>query len=117
MEFVPGVHWLKAGYANAYLCVEDDALTLVDSGMPRQAGKILGYISSLGRAPSELRYILLLGPIVGRYKPVNPEAMVALEAGATLPILGELHILPAPGHTPVQGHDNDDLLQFQRELA
>lgn len=227
MEFIPGVHWLKAGYANVYLCVEEDGLTLVDSGTPRQAGKILDYISGLGRAPSELRYILithadwdhagsagelhsrtgatvvagsetveflrrgrasqhlpqplglLLEPFIGRYEPVTAQALVAAEAGSTLPILGELHILPAPGHTPdqhvfyspsrgllfagdalgsssgniglpwaiamadgeqarqsalrilelapaviacghgapVQGHDNDDLLQFQRQLA
>lgn len=224
---MPGVHWLKAGYANAYLCVEENALTLVDSGTPRQAGKILDYISSLGRAPSELKYILithadwdhagsaaelqmhtaatvlaapetisylrrgrmpehlpkafslLLEPIIGRFKPLTSEAMDAIEPGSTLPILGELHVLPAPGHTPdqhvfyspgrgllfagdalrarsgkiglpwafitadveqarqsalrllelapaviacghgepVRGHDNDDLLQFQRELA
>lgn len=224
---MPGVHWLKAGYANAYLCVEENALTLVDSGTPRQAGKILDYISSIGRAASELKYILIthadwdhagsaaelqtrtgatvlaapetisylrrgrmpqhlprafslfLEPIVGRFKPLNSEAMEAIEPGSTLPILDELHVLPAPGHTPdqhvfyspgrgllfagdalgarsgkiglpwafitadveqarqsalrllelapaviacghgppVQGHDNDDLLLFQRELA
>lgn len=227
MEFMPGVHWLRAGYANVYLCVEDKGLTLVDSGTPRQSDKILDYIAGLGRDRSELRHILithadwdhagsaadlqastgakvvaapetiefltrgrmpkhlpgavrfLLEPIVGRYKAVRSEALVAAAAGTTLPILGGLQVLPAPGHTPdqhvfysssrgvlfagdalggrsgkiglpwsfttadieqarqsalrllelapaviacghgapVQGHDNDDLLQFQRELA
>jgi len=59
MEILPGVHWLKAGYANAYLCVEDEGLTLIDSGTPRQAEKILSAVRDLGRAPSELRRILI----------------------------------------------------------
>lgn len=144
------MHWLKAGYANVFLCVEDDGLTLVDSGTPRQSRKILDYIASIGRAPSELNYILithadwdhagsaadlyahtgakvvaapetavflrrgrmpehlpkavrfLLEPIVGRFKPVSDEALLTVEAGSVLPILGGLQILPAPGHTPDQ---------------
>lgn len=227
MEIVAGIHWLKAGYANVFLCVEEEGLALVDSGTPGQADKILEYISSLGRAPSELRTILithadwdhagsaaelqarteatvvaapqttdflrrgrapkhmprpvdfLLQLFVGRYKPVSEEALAPAGAGTTLPILDELHVLDTPGHTadhhafyspsrgllfagdalgsssgkigmlpafitadvdaarrsalkllrlapaiiacghgaPVQGHDNDDLLQFQRALA
>lgn len=59
MEMVPGVHWLKAGYANVFLCVEDAGLTLVDSGTPRQAQKILAYIGRLGYGPSHLKQILI----------------------------------------------------------
>lgn len=59
MEIVPGVHWLKAGYANVYLCVENDGLALVDSGAPRQARKILAYIEQLGYSPSHLKQILI----------------------------------------------------------
>lgn len=224
MEIVPGVHWLKAGYANVYLCVEQDGLALIDSGMPGQADKILKYISSLGRTPSELKTILITHAdwdhagsaaeiqartgatvvaapqtadflrrgraprhmpkllafvleLLGRYKPVS--LVAPAEAGTTLPVLDGLQILATPGHTPdhhafynpsrgllftgdalgsssgkiglpaafitadvaaarrsalkllrlapaiiacghgapVRGHDNDDLLQFQRELA
>lgn len=59
MEIVPGVHWLKAGYANVYLCVDDDGLTLIDSGTPRQAQKILAYIERLGYMPFHLKQILI----------------------------------------------------------
>ena len=59
MEILPGVHWLKAGYANVYLCVEDDGLTLVDSGVPRKARHILDYVEQLGRAPSDVKQILI----------------------------------------------------------
>jgi glyoxylase-like metal-dependent hydrolase (beta-lactamase superfamily II) len=59
MEILPGVHWLKAGYANVYLCVDEDGLTLVDSGPPRRARRILDYVASLGFAPQDVRRILV----------------------------------------------------------
>jgi glyoxylase-like metal-dependent hydrolase (beta-lactamase superfamily II) len=59
MEIAPGIHWFKAGYANVYLCVEDDGLTLVDSGTPRQASKILGAMARIGHVPSDLKQILV----------------------------------------------------------
>lgn len=59
MQIAPGVHRLVAGYANVYLCVEDEGLTLVDSGTPRQATKILNAIRSLGQEAGKLRRILI----------------------------------------------------------
>ena len=59
MEVVPQVHWLKAGYANVYLCVEEAGLTLVDSGPPKRADAILEYVTGLGREASEIRTILI----------------------------------------------------------
>jgi glyoxylase-like metal-dependent hydrolase (beta-lactamase superfamily II) len=147
MEILPGIHWLQAGYANVYLCVEDAGLTLVDSGTPKQAGKILNYVGGLGRAPEELRQICIthadfdhagsvaelqrltgatvyassataeylrrgrapqhlpriLRPItnfLNRYAAVAPQALVEVPAGTALPVLGELHLLATPGHTP-----------------
>jgi glyoxylase-like metal-dependent hydrolase (beta-lactamase superfamily II) len=59
MELLPGLYWLVAGYANVYVCVDDDGLTLVDCGTPRQAGKILDFIGVLGYEPSNLQRILI----------------------------------------------------------
>jgi glyoxylase-like metal-dependent hydrolase (beta-lactamase superfamily II) len=59
MEVISQVHWLKAGYANVYLCVEEGGVALIDSGPPKQADVILDYLTGLGREPSELRTILI----------------------------------------------------------
>ena len=59
MELLPNFHWIKISYVNAYLCVDGSELTLIDTGMPKNAGKILSYIESIGYAPSALKQILL----------------------------------------------------------
>lgn len=59
MELFPNVHWVQAGYANCYLCVEEDGLTLVDSGQPGRAERVFDYIRDIGRQPSDLRQILI----------------------------------------------------------
>lgn len=59
MEIMPGIHWLKAGYANVFLCVEPEGLTLVDSGTPWQAKKILNYMGRIGEPPDRLKRILI----------------------------------------------------------
>lgn len=45
--------------ANVYLVVTPDGLLLVDTGMPGNAGRILGFIQRVGRAPRELCGIVL----------------------------------------------------------
>jgi glyoxylase-like metal-dependent hydrolase (beta-lactamase superfamily II) len=59
MEIAPNVHQLQLGFVNAYLIVEADGLTLIDSGMPGSDKKILDYVSGLGRLPSDLKRIIL----------------------------------------------------------
>lgn len=59
MEIAPNLHWLKLGSVNAYLCVDEDGLTLLDTGNPKQEGKILDYVRQIGRAPTDLKRILL----------------------------------------------------------
>ena len=60
MELVPGVHRVDGTRGgNVYLLVEDDGLALVDAALPGYTGRIVSYIHSLGRSPSELRYIFL----------------------------------------------------------
>ena len=59
MEIFPDVHWLALGASNVYLCVDQDGLTLIDAGMPRQTPKILTYMRKLGYPPASLRRILI----------------------------------------------------------
>ncbi len=59
MEILPGIHQIEGVNANCYLIVEDK-LTLIDTGVPGNAQKILDYISSkLSRPYSDLETIVL----------------------------------------------------------
>jgi len=59
MEISPHVHYIKLVGANVFLIVEDDGLTLVDTGMPFSSRKIVDYIRSIGCAPADLKSILI----------------------------------------------------------
>lgn len=63
VEIAPGVHRIDGlpggeSAANVYLLV-DEALALVDAGLPGNLEGISRYVSSLGRRLEELRYILI----------------------------------------------------------
>ncbi|MBS7638138.1 MBL fold metallo-hydrolase [Candidatus Bathyarchaeota archaeon] len=59
MEIVDGVHLVEGGYANVYLIIDEEGLTLVDTGMPWNAKRILRYLQRIGRKPSDISWILL----------------------------------------------------------
>jgi glyoxylase-like metal-dependent hydrolase (beta-lactamase superfamily II) len=59
MEISPHVHYIKLIGANVFLIVEEDGLTLVDTGMPFSTRKIVGYVRSIGCDPADLRTILI----------------------------------------------------------
>tara|TARA_B100000315_G_scaffold169291_1_gene157861 strand:- start:1387 stop:2124 length:738 start_codon:yes stop_codon:yes gene_type:complete len=60
VEICPGVHQVPGlRWSNAYLLVEPDRLTLIDSGLPGDGKKILAYIQHLGRSPSELERVIV----------------------------------------------------------
>ena len=54
----PRLHQVEAG-GNVYLCIDDDGLTLLDCGMPRNAPKILAAVTALGYAPADVKRILI----------------------------------------------------------
>ena len=59
MEIIPGIHWIEGINGNCYL-IDGSELTLIDTGLPRKAKKILGYITGgLGRKPGDLKTIIL----------------------------------------------------------
>lgn len=59
MQLFPDIHLIDAVTANAYLIVEPSGLTLIDSGLPGSAAKILASLRALGKTPAQLRTILL----------------------------------------------------------
>ena len=60
MEIVPGIHRVDGTWGgNVYLLLDDHRLTLIDAALPGNTGKILRYIQSLGRNPTELRQLIL----------------------------------------------------------
>jgi glyoxylase-like metal-dependent hydrolase (beta-lactamase superfamily II) len=57
-EIAAGIHWIEGINGNCYLLADKD-ITLIDTGLPHNAKKILGYISELHRAPTDLKLIVL----------------------------------------------------------
>jgi hydroxyacylglutathione hydrolase len=60
LEITEGIHVIpRVRGANVYLIERDDVITVVDTGLPRNAGKIIDYVQSIGRHPSDIKTIVL----------------------------------------------------------
>jgi glyoxylase-like metal-dependent hydrolase (beta-lactamase superfamily II) len=59
MEIVSNIHIIPGVTANPYLMVDSDGLTLIDTGIPGSANKILRYIKRVGYSNRDLNRILL----------------------------------------------------------
>ena len=59
MQFAPTVHLVPGVFANPYLIVDPDGLTLIDTGLPGSEKKILKYIASIGMSPRDLKFIII----------------------------------------------------------
>jgi len=59
VEISNGIHLVDGTNANVYIVVNDNNLTIIDTGMPGQLGKILDYIKHLGKKPSDVTKIIL----------------------------------------------------------
>jgi glyoxylase-like metal-dependent hydrolase (beta-lactamase superfamily II) len=59
MQIIPNVYLVQGAVSNCYLLVDDDGLTLIDTGLARDKQKILTTIADLGRAARDLRRILI----------------------------------------------------------
>ena len=81
MELFPNLHWIQAGYANCYLCIEEEGLTLVDSGQPGRAERILDHVRQIGRQPSDLNHILITH---ADWDHAGSVAAIQQETGATV---------------------------------
>lgn len=56
---VDGVHAVALGGVNVFLVEEPSGLTLVDAGFPGKAQIVLEAVRALGRAPSDVKHIVL----------------------------------------------------------
>jgi len=54
-----GVHLVDGVNANVFLVIDEEELTVIDTGMPRNASKIMDYVNEIGREPSDISRILL----------------------------------------------------------
>jgi glyoxylase-like metal-dependent hydrolase (beta-lactamase superfamily II) len=59
MELLPGIHQVDGVQSGTYLIVEPGGITVVDSGFPGSGSNILAYIQRIGRAPADLKRIVL----------------------------------------------------------
>lgn len=59
MEIVEGIHKVDGVNANVYLIIDGGELTVVDTGMPKNAEKILDYVHRISQQSSNISRILL----------------------------------------------------------
>lgn len=60
MEVIPNIHRIDGlRGCNVYLVSDKDGLILIDTGMPGNAQKIIDYVNSINRKPSEITRIVL----------------------------------------------------------
>jgi hydroxyacylglutathione hydrolase len=60
LEITDGIHLIsRVRGANAYLVKRDDGITVVDTGLPGNAGKIIDYVQNIGGHPSDIKTIVL----------------------------------------------------------
>ncbi len=59
MKIIDGAYVVPGVVANPYVLVDPDGVTIIDSGLPRSEKKILAYVSSLGRSPTDVKRIIL----------------------------------------------------------
>jgi glyoxylase-like metal-dependent hydrolase (beta-lactamase superfamily II) len=59
MKIASNIHIIPGVTANLYLLVDSDGLTLIDTGIPGSARKILKYIKQVGYSTRDLNRILL----------------------------------------------------------
>ncbi len=59
MEILPTVHRVPGVIANVYVLIDDDGLTLIDTGLSGSEKRILKFIIGLGYAPRDVRRIII----------------------------------------------------------
>ena len=59
MKIIDNVYLVPNVVSNTYVIVDDDGLTVIDSGLPRSEKKILKFISSLGKSAQNVKRIII----------------------------------------------------------
>lgn len=59
MKITDNVYLVPGVVANTYILIDDDGLTIIDTGLPLSQGKILASVRELGKSPADVKRILL----------------------------------------------------------
>lgn len=59
MKIIDNVYLVPNVVSNTYVIVDDDGLTVIDSGLPRSEKKILKFISSQGKSAQNVKRIII----------------------------------------------------------
>jgi glyoxylase-like metal-dependent hydrolase (beta-lactamase superfamily II) len=59
MKIMDNVFLVPRVVANPYILVDDDGLTLIDTGLPHSEKKILAYVTGLGKSALDVKRIIL----------------------------------------------------------
>ena len=59
VELLPALHWVHTRISNLYLCIDDDGLTLIDTGTPGAFDQVLSAISACGFQAHDLKRIVI----------------------------------------------------------
>ena len=99
-ELAPGLFFLRFPVGHAYLSVDRDGLTLIDTSLPGSAPRLAAAIRQIGRDPGELRQVVLThghADHAGSAAEVSAWTGAAVLAGqADVPFLRAGAPLPAP---------------------
>ncbi len=58
-KLLPNLYWVNSGYSNLYLCIDDDGLTLIDSGKPNSLKRVMAVVADLGYQPADVKRIVI----------------------------------------------------------
>lgn len=58
-QIVPGLFEIPLGMVNAFLILEANGLTLIDTGVAQSSDKILAALQVLGKRPADIRHIIV----------------------------------------------------------
>jgi len=59
MKIIDNVYLVPNVVSNTYVLVDEDGLTVIDTGLPRSEKKILSFISSLGKSAQDVKRIII----------------------------------------------------------
>lgn len=96
-NIAPQVFHLEASYVNLYLCIEEDGLTLIDSGMPRSEKVVWEAMAAIGRQRSDLAHILITHADLDH---AGSAAAIQAETGAMVYAGQETAVLLQKGKSP-----------------
>src|ERR1700693_465067 len=104
-QIIPGLYVIPVGPVNTFLLESPRGCTLIDSGLPGSAKKILQAVEALGKKPKDIRHIVLthahpdhIGGLAALKKATGAEAyMHAVDAPIAEFGRGFRPMKPAPG--------------------